>query len=85
MLLKIYTLHDNKAEVYLQPFYARANGEAIRTFQMLCQDKNHQVGQSPGDFTLLRIGMFDQEKGLVAGLDKHENLGNGLDYIGTAE
>lgn len=80
-LLKVFTIYDSKAETYLIPFYARANGEAIRTFINMAKDDTHPVGQNPEDYTLFRIGMFDQEKGIVAGLKAHEPLGKAIDYI----
>ena len=77
----MYTIYDNKAEIYQVPFCARANGEALRIFANLANDETHPIGQNPEDYTLFRIGMFDQEKGLTAGLKASESLGKALDYV----
>ena len=85
MILKTYTIHDAKAETYQPPFHARANGEAMRIFANMANDKNHPIGEHPEDYTLFRIGFFNPDKGLIAGLDAHEPLGNGLDFIASQE
>lgn len=78
--MKLYTIHDAKAEFYGQPFYARTNTEALRTFGQLVND--HQNGgliaQSPADFTLFCIGEFDDLTGEVSSSGK-QSLANGKD------
>lgn len=83
MILKVYNIHDAKAEVYLPPFFARANGEAIRIFSNFANDPQHPVGEHPEDYSLFRIGIYDQSNGVVAGLKEHEPLGKGLDFIAS--
>lgn len=81
MILKMFTIYDSKAEVYQPPFCARTSAEAVRIFQGLANDDTHPIGQYPSDYTLFRIGMFDQEKGLTAGLKASEPLGKAIDYV----
>ena len=81
MILKCYNIYDAKAEIYLPPFFARANGEAVRIFTNFANDKSHPIGEHPEDYTLFRIGFYDQAKGLIAGLDASEPLGKALDYV----
>ena len=59
MLLKVFTVFDSKAEAYLQPFYGKSKGEAIRSFIEAANDKQSQIGKYPEDFTLFDLGEFD--------------------------
>ena len=40
MNLKVYSIYDVRSLVYNQPFFARANGEAVRLFQSMVNDTN---------------------------------------------
>ena len=59
MIKKIYTVYDEKAEAYLQPFYFEKLGQAKRAVADLVNDPDHQFGKHPSDFTLFFIGDFD--------------------------
>lgn len=80
--MKLYAIHDAKAETYLQPWNARANGEAIRTFSQLVTDtssRENQFAMAPADFTLFEIGEFDQATGKLIPITP-KSLGNGVDF-----
>lgn len=78
--MKIYTIHDAKAEFHFQPFYARTNADAMRTFTQTVNDNNPQnlIAQSPSDFTLFYIGEFDEQSGVISPAERH-SLANGKD------
>lgn len=76
--MKIFTVFDAKAEAYLQPFYARTNGEAIRSFAEACSNPEHNFCKYGADFTLFDIGEFDENTGVITPCVPHA-LGNGLD------
>lgn len=59
MIMKIFTVHDLKAEVFLQPFYFNTKGQAIRAFMDTLADPNHQFSRYPADFTLFELGEYD--------------------------
>lgn len=77
--MKIYTVHDAKAEAYLQPFFMRTNGEAIRSFADACQT-NEQFKKWPADYTLFELGEYDELTGVITPLKAIKSLGNGLDF-----
>ena len=59
MMLKIFTVYDTKVGAYLNPFFLRSTAEAIRSFEQICNEENHQFYKHPSDFTLFEIGTFD--------------------------
>lgn len=64
MLIRAYTVYDNKALVYAPPFFAATDGAAVRMFQDVANDLNTSIGQHPGDFSLWWCGMYDDQKGI---------------------
>lgn len=78
---KIYTVRDTKAEAFLQPFYVRSRGEAIRSFSDALKDSRSMLGQHPEDFYLFELGEWDE---CTAGFVLHPapvSLGGALEYV----
>lgn len=63
MIINAYTLYDRKSLQYHQPFYAVADGAAVRMLQDLVADTNTMVGRHPGDYVLYRCGAYDDSNG----------------------
>lgn len=63
MILNAYTLYDRKALQYHTPFFATADGSAVRSVQDLVADPNTTVGRHPGDYVLYRVGGYDDSSG----------------------
>lgn len=64
----LFAIRDSKAEIYLSPFPARSEVDAAR--QILASFSDPQiastpVGQHPEDFSLMLVGEFDDETGLL--------------------
>lgn len=77
---KTYTVFDSKAECYMLPFFARADGEALRMFAASIQKPGHQFANNPGDYTLFATGEYDDNRGVFENFDVHKNLGNGVQF-----
>ena len=58
MIYKVYCVFDSKVEGYLNPFFMRARGEAIRAFSELVNDKSTNFGKYPSDYTLFELGDY---------------------------
>lgn len=80
MLLRIFTIQDVKAGAYLPPWFLPETAMAQRTFGDCCNDKEHQFGIHPDDYTLFAVGTFDNETGMILSSNP-ESLGNGLEYV----
>lgn len=64
-MLNFYALYDSKIEGYLTPFTMKADGQAKRAMMDALQNNNTDVGKHPEDFSLFRLGAFDEETGLI--------------------
>jgi len=63
MTLNLYTVFDEKAAAYLQPFFAPTDGVAIRNFTAAIADTEHSFARHAEDYTLWLVGTFDQADG----------------------
>lgn len=77
---RVYTVYDSKAEIYMQPIYFRADGEALRAFKASLNSNGHQFASNPADYTLFAIGEYDDDKAQFVNYDAHVNLGNGARF-----
>ena len=60
MKLNAYTIYDSKAACAPRPpFFLGADGEATRLFKDLCMNADTDIGKHPEDYTLHRIGVYD--------------------------
>lgn len=63
MITNAYTLYDRKALQYHVPFFAPADGAAVRMVVDLASDQNTTVGRHPEDYVLYRCGAYDDASG----------------------
>lgn len=61
--LKIFGVKDTMAEAYMNPFYARSTGEAIRSFADETNKPDSPFNRHPNDYNLFELGEFDQVTG----------------------
>nr|UXQ88046.1 MAG: nonstructural protein [Microvirus sp.] len=68
MITKLFTILDSVSKAHLQPFSFQRDEEATRSFAQLVNDpkKEHRFFSSPHDFTLFRIGTFDNKDASIA-------------------
>lgn len=91
MKLKIFCIHDVKAEAFLPPFFLPTVGMATRTFKDCCNNDQHQFGANPTDYTLFELGEFDDNNGTIQTRAVMHSHGNGLmwkdvpDNVGETE
>ncbi len=76
--MKIFTIHDSKAEAYIQPFFAINEGVALRLFQTAAMDEHHDFHRHAADYTLFEIAEFDEITGTIEPLQAIKNLGNAI-------
>jgi len=63
MLVKLYSVKDEKSHLFGQIFPAKSDSDASRMLAIAVQDKNVQIGMFPEDFALYEVGLFDDEIG----------------------
>lgn len=80
MIYKIYSVYDSKVECFLQPFFMRSRGEAIRGFTELCNDNSTNFGKYPSDFTLFELGEYVDSNCKFVMLDTPHSLGLATEF-----
>lgn len=65
MILRAYSIFDNKALQYHPPFFASTNGQAVRSLSDLANDLSTNIGRHPGDYVLYCVGEYDDAKGAM--------------------
>lgn len=74
MLLKVFSIRDQKAEVFNTPFFQKSIGEAERNFKTLVNDDKSTVSQYPEDFDLYYLGEYNDNLGLITSLDTPQHV-----------
>ncbi len=62
---KIFSVYDIAAASFQKPFFAGQAGEAMRSFCDICADDKHPLGQHPEDYTLMEVGVWDDQSGEI--------------------
>lgn len=62
---KLFSVYDAKTEAYGPVLTHTSDGDAIRSYEMACNNKDSLLGVYPNDFTLMRIGTFDENSGVI--------------------
>lgn len=81
MVIKMFAVYDSKAKAYSPPVSFTATGLAIRWFTDVVNDPKSSVSRYPEDFSLFEVGMFDDNTGELARIEKPLNLGIGSAYV----
>jgi hypothetical protein len=70
-----YAVYDRKADMYSQPFLEIKDGTAIRAVQdIVINNKDHAFAKHPSDFSLHRLGEFDEATGVITGQEKPNKI-----------
>lgn len=67
MKVGMYAVYDRKASVFARPFCSPNDAMAMRSFRAARQDPATELSKFPEDFTLYRLGDFDDDSGEVTG------------------
>lgn len=65
MKLYIYSVYDSVSQAYGTPFLTQSDETAIRLFSVTAGDPSSLVYQSPGDFSLYKIGDFHDDTAII--------------------
>ena len=82
MIQYMFTVRDDKAEAYFQPFFVTNENLAIRAMKDCIADDNHQFSKHTEDFSLYALGTYDDSQGKFELLDKPTHLANLIDLKG---
>lgn len=74
MQLRVYSIRDQKSEVFNTPFYKKSHGEAERDFKTLVNDEKSTVNKYPEDFDLYYLGDYNDNDGKFMPLDTPQHI-----------
>ena len=63
----LYTIYDKKSEIYAPPFVELTDGTAIRVVTDLLGNTNSPFYKYPDDYTLVKVGSYDELTGIPSG------------------
>lgn len=69
MLINLYTIRDAKAEAAMKPILFEQDAIAIRQFELTVTNADNPMSQNPEDYTLYKIGIWDDENMLIEACD----------------
>lgn len=76
-----YSIYDRKANCYNIPFFAQTDGVAVRNFQDLVSDSRSTVYRYPDDFSLYKVGEFNETSGALITLDAPSHISNASEFV----
>lgn len=71
----VFTVYDQAAGAYLQPFTFPTHGEAIRAFISAAMDPTHKFNRHGEDFSIFFLGTFDDNTAKFQLIEAPELLG----------
>ncbi len=83
MKLNIYTIFDTASGLYLRPFFNTSDGAALRAFSDIATDPDHEVGKHPEDYSLFRIGIYDDNTAVLTA-ENRDCIATGLELVSAA-
>jgi len=63
--MDLYSVRDEKANCSYEPQIFKTQVDAIRFFDQAIQNRNTMINKYPDDFTLYKIGSFDERTGII--------------------
>lgn len=73
MLTNAYSIKDSATATFSPPFFQPNDAVAIRSFTDLARDPSTNIFRHPSDFTLHRIGTWNDDTGLLEA-SEHEQI-----------
>ena len=77
----VFSVYDSKAEMFNQPMFFKAMGEATRAFSDEATRAESAIHKHPDDYTLFLIGEFDVDTGLLTPLTTPKSYGLAREYL----
>jgi hypothetical protein len=84
MKVNLYAVFDRCSGVYDGPHPGRADAEMVRNFSQMCTKADTKIAQSPEDFTLFKVGTWNDGTGEVEDT-VNEKLINGAEAVAMSK
>jgi len=82
MKLLVFAVYDDAVKSFMTPIFQQTQGQAIRGFidAVNSPDAKNSLSKHPEDYTLMQLGSYDDQTGVLESLPTPENLGTALKY-----
>lgn len=70
MKTNLYVIYDSKSELYNTPFALLNDEVAMRSAQQLLADPHSDIAKNPEDYSLFKIGTYDDANAIILELEK---------------
>lgn len=61
MIKEIFTVHDNKGQLFSPPQFYRNKADALRAWETICKDPESQYSKYPDDYDFCHLGYWNEE------------------------
>lgn len=79
--LLVYGIFDSKVNAYVDQFFQRTRGEALRSWTTIASDPKHPVSKHPHDYMLFELGEFDNLTGTFKNHQSPQQLGMASQFL----
>ncbi|QXP08360.1 MAG: nonstructural protein [Arizlama microvirus] len=83
MVIKVFSIFDDKAQIFSNPFFMPHTGMATRAFADLVNDGQSNVAKHPSDFKLYQIGEYDDVSGLLTAVPQPVFVNAAVEFVDT--
>ncbi len=80
MKVQCYAIFDQCSGLYERPFFGQTDDVVKREFQDIVTSEETQIGKHPEHYTLIRLGIFDNETGKLTN-EENSSLWTGLEAV----
>jgi len=80
MNVELFSVFDQAAARFIDPFPAPTIEFALRGFQEACETEGHQFQKFPEDYVLYHVGSFHPMSGVIETMEAHK-IGMASSYI----
>lgn len=79
----IYSVYDNQTKTFNMPFFAANDPTALRSFKNEANraDAANTIYTNPEDFSLVKLGTFNEDTGEIQPVDKPELIAKALTLV----
>lgn len=81
MKMMLFSVFDKGVNAFMQPFFMRAKGEAVRSFMDACSDGKTNFCRHPEDYTLFFLGVWDDTNAEFVPSDVPEKVISALECV----
>lgn len=71
MILKVFSVRDEKTRTYMRPIFDAHTASALRSWSEIVNEPSSPMCKFPSDFSLYEVGQFDDEQGQLIPIVPH--------------